>query len=1121
MMRPATARRALLNVSTSNGNFNQFEGLGGDDTITGNGNTRVLYTNCDGGVTITIGAGGAGSASGDGSAGNDSFTGGVNSAIGSNFADTYNASAFDSGFNSIQGNGGNDTITGNGATQVQYSNATSGVTVDLAAGTATGDASVGTDIITGGVNNVFGSNFGDTLTGGSGNDFLNGGNGGNDVLNGGGGQIISPAGREGTRLCTPWAAEPTLSRTSTAARATGSIVTGVTGIYILADIQSRATQQGPNTVIDFGNGDTITLANITVGSLVAGDFVFAANGTPTDIALANSTVAENSAAGTIVGSLSAIDPDAGDTASFMLIDDADGLFAIDNGNLVVAGALDYETAASHQVTVRVTDSAGHSYDEAFTIGVTDVAEGEILGDGNDNTLTGTAGNDVIRGLGGSDMLESSAGDDLMDGGTGQDSAVYLNSTAGIQIGMASGVVTGDSSVGTDTLRSVEGVQGSNYGDTYNATGYWTGAGAPSANAGSPSLMGPVNNTFEGMGGDDVITGNGRTTASYFHATAGVTVNLSSGATNGSATSTAGGDAAGIGNDTLIGVNWVRGSEYADVLNGGAGNDVFVGGAGNDAVNGGAGFDLMTYAPTFNNTVTSGIAVNMTTGIVTGDASIGSDTLRSIESVRGTNFADTYTATNFGAAGFTNPANFNVGNNGTFNEFEGMGGNDTITGNNNTRILFWNASGAVTVDLAAGTADGDGSVGHDTFSGVVQVRGSSFNDTLLGSNNVGFTEVFDGWTGNDLIDGRGGFDQAVYNNNNPLTTSGVVVNMAAGTVVGDASIGTDTLRSIEQVSGTNFADTYDATNFGAAGFLNASTNNVGNNGTFNSFQGLGGNDTITGNGNTQIAFFNATAGVTVNLATGIVTGDGSVGTDTITGGVNNVQGSNFNDTITGGGGNEILGGGGGSDTINGGGGSDTITGGGGNDTIDGGGGGDVAVFSGPRANYAINLDVPVAGQVQVVHSGGAGADGTDVLSNVEVLQFTDGLVLLTSGSAGSPVDISGLFFGGSGALTTLTGTSDDFLTIGQSLFNRQIDLGARNRRHRHARRDAGAIRSTWRMSRICGQRRRRLRHLGQFCQWIGRRSRRRHQRLPAIGQRHQQPERDQRREPQRQRLLGKF
>ena len=64
--------------------------------------------------------------------------------------------------------------------------------------------------------------------------------------------------------------------------------------------------------------------------------------------------------------------------------------------------------------------------------------------------------------------------------------------------------------------------------------------------------------------------------------AGVTVNLSSGVTNGSATATAAGDAAGIGTDTLINVTWVRGSEFADTLNGGAGNDVFIGGGGNDA-----------------------------------------------------------------------------------------------------------------------------------------------------------------------------------------------------------------------------------------------------------------------------------------------------------------------------------------------------------------------------------------------------------------------------------------------------------------------------------------------------------------------------------------------------------
>src|SRR4029079_9241570 len=100
------------------------------------------------------------------------------------------------------------------------------------------------------------------------------------------------------------------------------------------------------------------------------------------------------------------------------------------------------------------------------------------------------------------------------------------------------------------------------------------------------------------------------------------------------------------------------------------------------------------------------------------------------------------------------------------------------------------------DIAAGSATGNASVGHDTFSGVSSLRGSNFNDTLLGSDN-GFTtaESFEGRGGNDFIDGRGANDRAIYNNDT-ATTSGITVNLAAGTVIGDASIGTDTLRGIE-------------------------------------------------------------------------------------------------------------------------------------------------------------------------------------------------------------------------------------------------------------------------------------------------------------------------------------
>ncbi|MEH2536613.1 MULTISPECIES: beta strand repeat-containing protein [unclassified Bradyrhizobium] len=1147
-----------LNVSTSNGTFNQFEGLGGDDAITGNGSTRVLYNNATAGVTVTIGAGGAGSASGDGSVGTDSFSGGVNSAIGSNFADSYNASAFNNGFNSFQGNGGNDTITGNGATQVQYGNATSGVTitigaggagsassdgsvgidtftggvnnaiggnfadsydasgfigfnsfqgqggndtitgngstqifygsvtgavnVNLATGIVTGNASVGTDTITGGVNNVFGSNFDDALIGGSGADFLHGGNGGNDTLSGGIGNDNLTGGTGSDTFVYASGGGADFVVDFNRGQGDRIDVTGVSGIYSLADIQSRATQQGPNTLIDFGNGDSITLANVAVGSLVASDFIFAANGAPTDIGLSATSVAENSAANTVVGSLSAVDPDAGDTASFTLVDNANGLFAINGGNLVVAGALDYETATSHQITVRVTDSANHSYDKIFTIDVTDVAGLTVNGDGNANTLVGTAEADTLNGLGGNDRLRGLADNDLLDGGTGFDRAIYTDATGAITVNLAAGTVSG-AGVGNDTLTNVEGIVGSDFADTFNAAGFVGLTGLPGVAAGTSEfegrggddlVIGAINaqgqvltrvaylgatgavtvdiaagtadgdasvghdtisnistvwgsafndtlrgsdnafatfETYEGRGGDDYIDGRGGYDQVTYNndptTTSGITVQLAAGTVTGDATvgtdtirnveaargtnfddvfdatgfggagalnvgssgtfndfAGAGGNDTVIGNgntrlnyslaaasvtvdletsvigttnaitvvgiasgategtDSLTGVNAVQGSTFADTLLGSSFNNTFIGLGGDDYIDGRGGFDTASYNSL--GLATAGVSVNFAAGTVIGDASIGTDTLRSIEAVQGTNFADSFNATGFGLAGALNVST----SSGNFNQFEGLAGNDSITGNGNTRLMYTNATAGVTVDLAAGTATGDASVGTDTFTGVNSATGSAFADVLSGSGNG---ENFTGLAGNDVIDGRGGFDTAIYNGFN--TTGGVNIDMASGTVTGDASVGTDTLLSIESIQGTNFDDIYVATGYGTSG------TNVGDNGTFNQFQGLAGNDTISGNGNTQIQFNNATGGVNVNLATGIVTGDASVGTDTITGGVNNVFGSSFGDILVGSSANDILNGGnGGNDILNGGGGADNLSGGIGADTFVYGSGG---------------------------------------------------------------------------------------------------------------------------------------------------------------------------------------
>jgi hypothetical protein len=102
-------------------------------------------------------------------------------------------------------------------------------------------------------------------------------------------------------------------------------------------------------------------------------FVFDANQAPTAIDLSGSTVPENSATGTTVGTLSTTDPDVGETFTYTLLDSADGRFAIDGDQLVVddGSLLDYETATEHVIVVQTTDAHGASFQQQFTITLTD------------------------------------------------------------------------------------------------------------------------------------------------------------------------------------------------------------------------------------------------------------------------------------------------------------------------------------------------------------------------------------------------------------------------------------------------------------------------------------------------------------------------------------------------------------------------------------------------------------------------------------------------------------------------------------------------------------------------------------------------------------------------------
>ena len=116
------------------------------------------------------------------------------------------------------------------------------------------------------------------------------------------------------------------------------------------------------------------------------------NNAPTNVTLSSGGVEENQPSGSPVGTLSTSDPDSGDSHSYTLIGGDVSAFSINGNQLKTAASFDYESQSSYSVTIRTTDSGGLFYQKAFTISVTDVAEGGSTGlDGSGNVTLGGDG----------------------------------------------------------------------------------------------------------------------------------------------------------------------------------------------------------------------------------------------------------------------------------------------------------------------------------------------------------------------------------------------------------------------------------------------------------------------------------------------------------------------------------------------------------------------------------------------------------------------------------------------------------------------------------------------------------------------------------------------------------
>ncbi|WGM40406.1 hypothetical protein [Caulobacter sp. NIBR1757] len=668
---------------------------------------------------------------------------------------------------------------------------------------------------------------------------------------------------------------------------------------------------------------------------------------------------------------------------------------------------------------------------------------DIVGDTGPNTLPGTAGDDVITGLGdndvlqgldgndrleggdGTDTLEGGAGDDILLGGLGNDTIAGGEGTDTVSyedISVVNGIGVGvyllrpenqnrsQGDGGFDFITGVENVIGSQISDTLdgdNNNNVLTGLGGDDlliGEGGDDTLIGGAgedflrgrdgndiayggadNDFFSGGEGNDLMDGGD----GFDRVSMGISLqtDIQSGATVDLAIQGVAQDT-GHGMDTLVSIEHVSGTTFADTLYGDSGANWIWGVGGGDTLNGRDGDDLLETGSTganvliggngvdtatffSNNDFTSGIVASLLLQGVAQATSGGTVTLTEIENLSGSAFNDTLTGDGGG--------NVLAGNSGA-DVLDGGDGNDILLGDGAIRMTSsQGGSGPITTidDIAT-------FFNNPTYSGNDTLRGGAGNDTLSGG---GGDDLLLGGLGNDTITGGAGIDTVSYEDISVANGIGVGVYLLRpenqNRSQGDG--GFDFITGVENVIGSQISDTLDGDH----------NNNV--------LTGLGGDDLLIGEG-----------------------GD---------------------DTLIGGAGEDFLRGRDGDDILQGGADHDFLSGGEGNDILDGGDGLDrasMALSLATDAQVGATVDLTIAGPQDTGHgldtfisiehvsgttfadtlTGDAGANWLWGITGGDTLNGGDGNDLLEIGSTGANI-----VDGGAGTGDTLSFFSNNDFTSG--------------------------------------------------------------------------------------------
>jgi Ca2+-binding RTX toxin-like protein len=613
----------------------------------------------------------------------------------------------------------------------------------------------------------------------------------------------------------------------------------------------------------------------------------------------------------------------------------------------------------------------------------------LSGDNEENVVKGMAGNDVLYGFDRDDTLNGGLGSDAMHGGEGFDMASYEDATEAVHASLLRRInifSNGTDEASGDQYVSIEGLIGSDYNDVLSGG---RGDNLLIGGEGNDSLSGHWgDDTIEGGEGGDYIDGQrDDDTASYSTSHAGVNVNLGAGTASG-------GDAEG---DTLVSIENLIGSDWADTLTGDDGDNSIFGGEGDDLLNGGDGGDTLDGGMGNDTADYSGDTIGFYLDMestVPGTGVAAGDTLISIEGIFASDGDDTILGN-----GANNAIDGRAGN----DSIVGRRGDDTLTGGDGNDVISYELETvAVVVDLAAGAASISAYGETDSLSGFENVHGGEGADSIFGNDGANSLmgadgdDLIEGGDDDDVLDGGLGNDSMAGGDGDDL-----YVDVGSGDTITEAtSAGADTVETA--LSLYTLADNVEVL------VGTGTTQNLTGNAIDNVIIATDGEDTLDGaagadslyggDGNdlyvnidaddeiyeeadegidevrTSIAAYtlhdnvenltgtSTSAGqeLTGNELDNIITGADVASTLSGMEGDDSIYAGDLDDSLVGGDGNDMLMGAEGADTMFGGDGTDLLFGGEGNDSVDGGAGADNIL--GAEGNDYMN--------------GGDGADSVD-------------------------------------------------------------------------------------------------------------------------------------------------